>query len=115
MSAGQTTNSITVTLRQIAKMIDHSFLHPMMTDTDVLEGLRVAKKYGVATACIKPYHIPLAKQGLEGAGVLVCPVIGFPHGNSTAEIKVLEAEAAANAGGKEIDMVINVGKAPSED
>ena len=41
----------------------------------------------------------------------VCPVIGFPHGNSTTPIKVLEAEAAAQAGGCEIDMVINVGKA----
>jgi deoxyribose-phosphate aldolase len=41
----------------------------------------------------------------------VCPVIAFPHGNSTTRIKVLEAEEAARAGGAEIDMVINIGKA----
>ena len=105
------TNTITVTLRQIAKMIDHSLLHPTMTDTDILEGLNISKKYSVATACVKPYLIPLAKAELEGSDVLICPVIGFPHGNSTTKVKVFEADAAAAAGGREIDMVINIGKA----
>ncbi|KAL6900596.1 hypothetical protein GGI43DRAFT_405805 [Trichoderma evansii] len=105
------TNSITVTLQQLAKMIDHSLLHPTMTDADILEGLAIAKEYGVATACVKPYLIPLSKKELEGSGVLVCPVIGFPHGNSTTEVKVFEADRAAAAGGSEIDMVINIGRA----
>lgn len=109
--AEQRPNSITVTLQQVAKMIDHSLLHPTMTDKDIREGLDIARKYGVATACVKPYAIPMARKALEGSGVLVCPVIGFPHGNSTTEVKVFEAEAAAAAGGKEIDMVINIGKA----
>ncbi|KFG80747.1 deoxyribose-phosphate aldolase [Metarhizium anisopliae] len=96
-------------------MIDHSLLHPTMTDKDILSGLGIAKRYNVATACVKPYSIPLAKKELEGTDVLVCPVIGFPHGNSTTQVKVFEAEAAAKAGGKEIDMVINIGKALSGD
>lgn len=104
------TNTITVTLTQIAKMIDHSLLHPTMTDEDILSGLRIAKENNVATACVKPYHTPLAKQELAGTDVQVCPVIGFPHGNSTTEIKVAEAIAAAKAGGAEIDMVVNIGK-----
>lgn len=37
-------------------------------------------------------------------------MIGFPHGNSTTNIKVAEATEAAQAGGAEIDMVVNVGK-----
>ncbi|RAK96814.1 2-deoxyribose-5-phosphate aldolase [Aspergillus ibericus CBS 121593] len=101
---------ITVTLPQLSKTIDHSLLHPTMTDTDILTGLRIACDYNVATACIKPYSIGLAKDILAGSDVLICPVIGFPHGNSTTEIKVLEATAAAQAGGAEIDMVVNVGK-----
>ncbi|KAK7398130.1 hypothetical protein QQX98_012494 [Neonectria punicea] len=105
--------TVTVTLQQLAKSIDHSLLHPTMTDDEVLEGLRISKEYKVATACIKPYSIPLAKKELQGSGVLVCPVIGFPAGNSTTGVKVFEATAAANAGGQEIDMVINVGKALS--
>ncbi|KAM0265520.1 hypothetical protein ACHAPA_007671 [Fusarium lateritium] len=105
------TNQITVTLRQVAKMIDHSLLHPTMTDADILHGLAISKKYSVATACIKPYLIPLAKKELVGSDVLICPVIGFPHGNSMTAVKVYEADVAAAAGGQEIDMVINVGKA----
>ncbi|KAH7219605.1 hypothetical protein DER44DRAFT_805476 [Fusarium oxysporum] len=105
------TNEITVTLGQIAKMIDHSLLHPTMTDADILQGLAVAKKYGVATACVKPYAIAMAKQELQGTDVLICPVIGFPHGNSSTAVKVFEADVATAVGGKEIDMVINIGKA----
>jgi deoxyribose-phosphate aldolase len=101
----------TVTLRDIAKMIDHSLLHPTMTDEDVRKGCEIARQYDVATACVKPYSIPLAREVLAGSHVAVCPVIGFPHGNSTTANKVREAEEAAQAGGSEIDMVINIGKA----
>lgn len=105
----------TVTLRDLAKMIDHSLLHPTMTDADIRKGCELARQYDVATACVKPYSIPLAREVLAGSSVLVCPVIGFPHGNSTTAIKVREAEEAAQACGAEIDMVINVGKALGDD
>jgi deoxyribose-phosphate aldolase len=101
----------TVTLRDLAKMIDHSLLHPTMTDEDIRKGCELARKYDVATACVKPYSIPLAREMLAGSRVGVCPVIAFPHGNSTTANKVREAEEAAKAGGAEIDMVINIGKA----
>ncbi|KAJ9607086.1 hypothetical protein H2200_008158 [Cladophialophora chaetospira] len=106
---------IKVTISQIAKMIDHSLLHPTMTDQEIQDGLEIAKKYKTATACIKPYSIPEAKKALEGSGVKVCPVIGFPAGNSSIEVKVFEAERAAEAGGEEIDMVVNIGKVLSGD
>jgi len=92
-------------------MIDHSLLHPTMTDEDLRKGCELARRYDVATACVKPYAIPLAREVLAGSGVGVCPVIGFPHGNSATAIKVREAEEAVRAGGNEIDMVINIGKA----
>jgi deoxyribose-phosphate aldolase len=101
----------TVRLRDLSKMIDHSLLHPTMTDAELRSGCELARRYDVATACVKPYAIPLAKEVLAGSDVGVCPVIGFPHGNSTTLIKVREAEAAAREGGTEIDMVINIGKA----
>ena len=100
----------TTTLDTLAKMIDHSLLHPTLTDEEIVKGCELARAYRVATACVKPYSIPLARQLLAGSGVGVCPVIAFPHGNSTTAIKVAEAEAAARAGGCEIDMVVNVGK-----
>ena len=77
----------TVTLRDLAKMIDHSLLHPTMTDADIRQGCELARRYDVATACVKPYSIPLAREVLAGSAVGVCPVIGFPHGNSTTDRK----------------------------
>jgi deoxyribose-phosphate aldolase len=105
----------TVTLSQLAKMIDHSLLHPTMTDKDIIKGCELSKKYNVATACIKPYCIPMVKELLSDSDVGVCPVIAFPHGNSMTSIKVKEAEAAVLAGGQEIDMVVNIGKVLSKD
>ena len=100
-----------VAIRELAKMIDHSLLHPTFTDEQIADGCRLAARYGVATACVKPYAIPLAREILAGSGVGVCPVVAFPHGNSSTAIKVQEAKAAARAGGSEIDAVINIGKA----
>jgi len=91
-------------------MIDHSLLHPTLTDEAIASGCRLAKKYAVATACVKPYAIQIARDELEGSGVGVCAVIAFPHGNSTTGMKVREAEEAVLAGAGEIDMVVNIGK-----
>lgn len=85
-----------------------------MTDSVIRNGLLLSKKHNVATACIKPYSIPLAKEFLRGSEVGICPVIGFPAGTSTTGIKCAEADEACKAIGPdfkvEIDMVVNVGK-----
>jgi deoxyribose-phosphate aldolase len=100
---------------ELAKMIDHSLLHPTMTDKELEEGCAIAKKYGVASVCTKPYYVRRAAELLRGSGVLVGAVIGFPHGNSTTESKRYETELACRDGAVEIDMVINIGKALSGD
>jgi deoxyribose-phosphate aldolase len=101
----------TTLIREIAKMIDHSLLHPTMTDAEMREGCAIAVKYDVASVCIKPYAVPMAKELLAGSDVLVGTVIGFPAGNSTTAIKVAETIQACKDGAVEIDMVINIGKA----
>ena len=98
---------------ELAKMIDHSLLHPTMTDQELEDGCRVAAQYGVASVCIKPYYVERAAELLKGSGVLVGAVIGFPHGNGTTEAKRLETGLACRDGAREIDMVINIGKALS--
>lgn len=97
--------------KALAKMIDHSILHPTMTDEDLKRECEIAKKYDVASVCVKPYMVPMAVQLLKGTDVLVGCVIGFPSGNSTVDVKVFEAAKACKDGAVEIDMVINVGKA----
>jgi deoxyribose-phosphate aldolase len=100
-----------ITIKSIAKMLDHSLLHPTMTDTEIKAGCELSRKYAVATACVKPYSVAMAHDILAGSDVGVCSVIGFPHGNSKVSIKVAETEEALRDGATEIDMVINIGKA----
>lgn len=95
----------------LAKMIDHSILHPTMTDQDLIDGCNIALKYNVASVCVKPYAVKKAYELLCDSDVAVGTVIGFPHGNSSIEVKAFETEIAIRDGASEIDMVINIGKA----
>lgn len=99
-----------ITLRDLAKMIDHSLLHPTMTDKVIAEGCEVCVKYNVATACVKPYAVRLAAELLKGSEVGVCAVAGFPHGNNSIVIKQKEIEEELRDGATEIDVVVNIGK-----
>lgn len=92
-------------------MIDHSILHPTMTDEILRRECEVAKKYDVASVCVKPYMVAKAVEYLKDTGVLVGCVIGFPAGNSKVKVKVFETIEACKDGAVEIDMVINIGKA----
>ncbi len=103
------------TYEQLAGMIDHSLLHPALTDQELDEGCRLAARYGVASVCIKPYYLRRAAALLQGTGVKVGAVVGFPHGSSATEVKRYETEIACREGAAEIDMVINIGKALSGD
>jgi deoxyribose-phosphate aldolase len=98
------------TILAVAKMIDHSLLHPTLTDEQLRTGLAVARDCECATACVKPYAVPMATAALAGSGVAVCAVAGFPHGNSHTALKVAEAERAIAEGATEIDVVVNIGK-----
>ena len=98
------------TYEDIAKMIDHSLLNPVMTDRDLERECQVALKYNVASACIKPYYLKRCAEILAGSTVKASTTIGFPHGGHTTAIKVAEAEQALDHGGQELDMVANIGK-----
>lgn len=103
------------TYRDIAKMIDHSLLNPVLTDEELEQGCRLAREYDVASVCIKPYYLKRCAQLLEGSEVLPSTTIGFPHGGHTTAVKVAEAKQALDDGGVELDMVVNIGKVLSGD
>jgi deoxyribose-phosphate aldolase len=97
-------------VQDIAKMIDHSILHPVYSDIDLVRECEIAKLYQVATVCVKPFHTQMASLLLKGSGVEICSVIGFPHGNSTTGIKINETMQVIADGATEVDMVVNIGK-----
>jgi len=103
------------TCRQIAKMIDHSLLNPVLSDEELEKGCQVALDYDVASVCIKPYYLRRCAELLASSTVVPSTVIGFPHGGHTTAVKVAEARQALAGGAGELDMVVNVGKVLSAD
>ncbi len=94
---------------QIARIIDHTLLRPDVTEDEIETLCTEARHYGFASVCINPTHVRLAVRLLEGSGVRVCTVIGFPLGATTTTDKIQETQRAIEGGAKEIDMVINIG------
>ena len=104
-----------ITVRDIALMIDHSLLNPVLTDEELIAGIDIAKKYNVVSICIKPYYVKKASHLLEGEEIINTTVIGFPHGGNCMEVKKFESEKAVKDGAQELDMVVNIGKVLSGD
>lgn len=98
------------TYGQVAKAIDHSLLKPELTEAEVIAGCELAKRYDVASVCVRPCDVPLAARLLAGGDVAVGTVIGFPHGAHTTAVKVFEADDAMANGAVELDLVLNIGQ-----
>lgn len=94
---------------EIAKYIDHTLLAPHAASKDVVKLCQEAAENNFYAVCVNPHYIKLAVKQLSGTKVQVATVIGFPLGQNTTEIKVLETKRAIADGATEIDMVINVG------
>jgi deoxyribose-phosphate aldolase len=103
------------TYHDTAKMIDHSLLNPTLTDSDLEQGIAIARQYDVASVCILPYYLKRCAELLAGSTVAPSTTIGFPHGGHTTAIKVAEARQALADGGRELDMVVNISKVLSGD
>jgi deoxyribose-phosphate aldolase len=99
----------------IAKMVDHSLLGPVMTDEDLERGMEIAIQYNVASVCIKPYYLRRCAELLAETTIKPSTVIGFPHGGHVTGMKVAELRQALADGGSELDCVVNIGKVLSED
>ena len=99
----------------LAHMIDHTVLKPETTQDQIAQLCYEARKYSFASVCVNPTHVKLCAQLLEGSGVLVCTVVGFPLGATSTEAKVFETQQAIRDGATEVDMVINVGGLKSRD
>jgi len=65
----------------------------------------------VAAVCVYPTMVAEAKKALGSSGIRVAAVAtGFPSGQTTTEIKLLDTKFAVDSGADEIDMVISRGK-----
>ncbi len=95
---------------ELNKYIEHTLLKQEAGKEEVIKLLDEAKKYNFFGVCVNPVNVKMAKDYLEGTNIQVVTVVGFPLGQSTREVKVLETIDAVKNGADEIDMVINDGK-----
>jgi len=103
------------TYADVAKMIDHSLLRPVLKAEELEAGCRLARAYDVASVCILPYAVGRAAELLAGSAVVPSTTIGFPHGGHASRVKAFEAERALDDGARELDMVVNISKVLSGD
>ena len=101
--------------KQLAKYIDHTILKPDATAAQVKKLCDEAKQYGFASVCVNPSRIALAAAELAGTDVTPCCVVGFPLGAIPSESKAAETAVAVKNGAREIDMVIDIGRAKDGD
>lgn len=97
--------------QNILSKIDSTLLKQTATSEQICALCENAINNGFAAVCVQPCYVSLCAKWLNGSGVKVATVIGFPMGANTTEVKAFEAQNAVKNGADELDMVINLGLA----
>jgi deoxyribose-phosphate aldolase len=99
----------------IARYIDHTMLRPEAPNAAFEKLCQEAITYKFYGVCVNSCRVAAVAKRLQGTGVKVCSVVGFPLGAMTSRSKAFEAREAISDGAQEIDMVINIGLLKSGD
>lgn len=95
-------------INEILSKVDHTLLSVTASESDIIKICKEGMRYNVASICIAPCHVRIAREFLKN-NLSICTVVGFPNGYNTCETKMFETENALSLGADEIDMVINIG------
>ena len=96
---------------EVAALIDHTLLKPEATPDQVTALIAEAARLGVYSVCVSPSQLPVETPD----GVLVATVCGFPSGAHHSSVKAVEAADAVARGADEVDMVIDLARATTDD
>jgi len=100
---------------QLAAYIDHTLLKADATAKDIEKLCAEARENHFYSVCVNGSWVGQARHFLEGIGVKVASVVGFPLGAMSSDAKRFEAEAAIDDGAHEIDVVLNLGRLKAGD
>ena len=84
--------------KELAKLINYTNLNNILTESEMKEFLEKAKELNFNSVVVSPTYVSLAKEILDGSGVKVGSVIGFPLGFEDTASKVAEAKALLDKG-----------------
>lgn len=97
-----------MTSRELASCIDHTFLKAA-GGVDAVDRLCAeAMRYRFACAMVNPCEVARAASLLDGSGVRVGTVVGFPLGQNTVATKCHEALESVQNGATDVDFVLNL-------
>lgn len=100
---------------KLAPYIDHTLLKATATPDDISRLCREARDNAFYAVCVNPVYVAQARAELQGSGVKVATVCGFPLGAVTSGQKAVEARLSVEEGADEVDMVIHIGAALAGD
>jgi deoxyribose-phosphate aldolase len=93
-----------------AALLDYPLLAPGLTDEQVVAGIELAKRYGIASVTVRPCDIDLAIRSLQGSSVIPAAVCGFPYGFQNTATRLFEARDLVRRGAREIAAVIGISR-----
>ena len=99
----------TLTPEQLAACMDHTLLRAQAVRADFELLCQQARNGGFCSVAVNPAQVALCRRLLEGSGVKVCAVVGFPLGQNGSEGKLQEALRVIADGAQEVDYVLDIG------
>ena len=99
----------------LARYIDHTLLKSDATAKDIERLCAEAREHRFCAVGVNGSRVAQARHFLDGSGVKVSTVVGFPLGAMDSDTKRFETEAAIDNGAQEIDVVINIGRLKDDD
>ena len=73
--------------QNVLSKIDSTLLKQTATNEQICALCENAINNCFAAVCVQPCHVALCAKWLNGSGVKVATVIGFPMGANTSEVK----------------------------
>jgi len=100
-------NDLKHEINLLISCLDLTSLNDDDTEQSILNLCDKATQYGnVASVCVNPKFVSLAKAKLLDTPINVCTVVNFPKGSADITTTVQEIKKAISAGANEIDMVM---------
>lgn len=96
------------TLDDLARLVDHTNLHPDATEADMKKLCDEAKRYHFKMVAINQVQSKLCSELLRGTDIDTGAAIAFPLGQTSIAAKAFETKDAISQGANEIDYVVNL-------
>jgi deoxyribose-phosphate aldolase len=98
------------TYEALAAIVNHTLLEPELTNAQVVDGLEMAKRYGIATVTVRACDTDLGVRIVQGSPVRPGSIVSYPYGFQSTAVKLYEARDLLRRGAKEIGVVIGASK-----